>query len=409
MLGQPVSMLIPEVIGFRLEGRLPEGATATDLVLTVTELLREKGVVGKFVEFFGPGLSSLALADRATIGNMSPEYGATCAIFPVDEVTLQYLRFTGRSEERVALVEAYMKEQGLFHSAASPEPVFSDTLTLDLSHRGAEHRGPSPAPGPDPALRRAARVPGGAARPAAHRRARPREGRGQGPGSGAGRGRRLGRGVVAVARRACRDAGGCGRGARPRLGGDRGDHQLHQHLQSVGDAGGRSPGQEGGGARAGAKAVGQDLAGARLQGGHGLLRPRRPHALSGPARLQPRGLRLHHLHRQLGAAADGDLRCHPAPAAGRLLGALRQPQLRGPHQLRCARQLPDVAAAGGGVCAGGPDRHRPAPRAAGHDRQGRAGLPAGHLAQLRRGGEDAHVRHPVRHVPPELRRGVRGR
>ncbi len=133
MLGQPVSMLIPEVIGFRLQGRLPEGATATDLVLTVTELLRRKGVVGKFVEFFGPGLSSLALADRATIGNMSPEYGATCAIFPVDEVTLQYLRFTGRPEERVALVEAYMKEQGLFHSAASPEPVFTDTLTLDLS------------------------------------------------------------------------------------------------------------------------------------------------------------------------------------------------------------------------------------------------------------------------------------
>jgi aconitate hydratase len=133
MLGQPVSMLIPEVIGFRLEGRLPEGATATDLVLTVTELLRRKGVVGKFVEFYGPGLGNLALADRATIGNMSPEYGATCAIFPVDEVTLQYLRFTGRSEERVALVEAYMKEQGLFHSAKSAEPVFTDTLSLDLS------------------------------------------------------------------------------------------------------------------------------------------------------------------------------------------------------------------------------------------------------------------------------------
>jgi aconitate hydratase len=133
MLGQPVSMLIPEVIGFRLDGRLPEGATATDLVLTVTELLRRKGVVGKFVEFYGPGLSSLALADRATIGNMSPEYGATCAIFPVDEVTLQYLRFTGRSEERVRLVEAYMKEQGLFHTAASAEPLFSDTLSLNLA------------------------------------------------------------------------------------------------------------------------------------------------------------------------------------------------------------------------------------------------------------------------------------
>jgi aconitate hydratase len=132
MLGQPVSMLIPDVIGFRLEGELPEGATATDLVLTITELLRKKGVVGKFVEFYGPGTASLTLADRATIGNMSPEYGATCAIFPPDEITLQYLRFTGRPAERIALVEAYMREQGLFHTAESPEPLFSDTLTLDL-------------------------------------------------------------------------------------------------------------------------------------------------------------------------------------------------------------------------------------------------------------------------------------
>ena len=132
MLGQPVSMLIPQVIGFKLTGKLPEGSTATDLVLTVTEMLRKKGVVGKFVEFYGPGVSQLALADRATIGNMSPEYGATCAIFPVDQVTLDYLRFTGRPEWRVALVEAYMKEQGLFHTADSPEPEFSDTLELDL-------------------------------------------------------------------------------------------------------------------------------------------------------------------------------------------------------------------------------------------------------------------------------------
>jgi aconitate hydratase len=133
MLGQPVSMLIPQVIGFRLSGELPEGATATDLVLTVTEMLRKKGVVGKFVEFYGPGVSSLALADRATIGNMSPEYGATCAIFPVDRVTLDYLRFTGRSPERVDLVEAYMKEQGLFHTVDAREPEFTDTLELDLN------------------------------------------------------------------------------------------------------------------------------------------------------------------------------------------------------------------------------------------------------------------------------------
>jgi aconitate hydratase len=132
MLGQPVSMLIPQVIGFRLTGELPEGSTATDLVLTITELLRKKGVVGKFVEFYGPGVAKLALADRATIGNMSPEYGATCAIFPVDQVTLDYLRFTGRPEAQVALVEAYTKEQGLFHTPESPEPRFTDTLELDL-------------------------------------------------------------------------------------------------------------------------------------------------------------------------------------------------------------------------------------------------------------------------------------
>jgi len=133
MLGQPVSMLIPQVVGFRLTGKLAEGATATDLVLTVTELLRKKGVVGKFVEFYGPGVATLPVADRATIGNMAPEYGATVGIFPVDQETLRYLEFTGRPKEQVQLVEAYMKEQGLFHSAASPEPVYSDTLSLDLA------------------------------------------------------------------------------------------------------------------------------------------------------------------------------------------------------------------------------------------------------------------------------------
>ncbi|HYG63515.1 MAG TPA: aconitate hydratase AcnA, partial [Thermoanaerobaculia bacterium] len=133
MLGQPVSMLIPQVVGFRLAGELPEGTTATDLVLTVTEMLRKKGVVGRFVEFFGPGLSTLPLADRATIANMAPEYGATCGFFPVDHATLQYLTFTGRSPEQVELVEAYMREQGLFLTQESPDPVYTDTLELDLS------------------------------------------------------------------------------------------------------------------------------------------------------------------------------------------------------------------------------------------------------------------------------------
>src|SRR5215217_8251613 len=132
MLGQPMSMLIPQVIGFKLSGELQEGATATDLVLTVTEMLRRKGVVGKFVEFFGPGIPNLPLADRATIGNMSPEFGSTCAIFPVDAETLRYLAFSGRPKELIDLVEAYAKEQGLWHDADSEEPTYSDTIELDL-------------------------------------------------------------------------------------------------------------------------------------------------------------------------------------------------------------------------------------------------------------------------------------
>jgi aconitate hydratase len=133
MLGQPIAMLIPDVIGFRLTGRLPEGATATDLVLTVTQMLRRKGVVGKFVEFFGPGLDQLGLPDRATIGNMAPEYGATCGFFPVDKVALDYLHLSGRDEHRIALVEAYLKAQGMFREPGAPDPVFTDTLELNLS------------------------------------------------------------------------------------------------------------------------------------------------------------------------------------------------------------------------------------------------------------------------------------
>jgi aconitate hydratase len=133
MLGQPVSMLIPLVVGVKLTGRLREGATATDLVLTITEMLRKHGVVGKFVEYFGPGLQDLPLADRATIANMSPEYGATCGIFPIDKESLRYLKLTGRSDEQIALVEAYAREQGLFHDAHTPEAEYSELLSLDLA------------------------------------------------------------------------------------------------------------------------------------------------------------------------------------------------------------------------------------------------------------------------------------
>ncbi|WP_374472098.1 aconitate hydratase AcnA [Phenylobacterium sp.] len=142
MLGQPIPMLIPEVIGFRLDGALPEGATATDLVLTVTQMLRKKGVVGKFVEFYGPGLANLTLEDQATIANMAPEYGATCGFFPVTQATISYLTATGRDPDRVALVEAYAKEQGIWRDASDPDPVFTDTLELDLGTVAASLAGP---------------------------------------------------------------------------------------------------------------------------------------------------------------------------------------------------------------------------------------------------------------------------
>src|ERR1700734_3970820 len=133
MLGQPISMLIPKVVGFRLSGALPSGATATDLVLTITELLRKHGVVGKFVEFHGDGVPAVPVANRATIGNMSPEFGSTCAIFPIDAETITYLRLTGRGDDHVALVEAYAKEQGLWHDPGAAEPRYSEELTLDLA------------------------------------------------------------------------------------------------------------------------------------------------------------------------------------------------------------------------------------------------------------------------------------
>lgn len=142
MLGQPISMLIPEVVGVKLSGKLSEGVTATDLVLTLTNILRKKGVVGKFVEYFGPGLHDLSLADRATIANMAPEYGATCGFFPIDQATINYLRLTARDEQLISLVEAYAKAQGMWHDKNSPDPVFTDTVELDLSTVGPSLAGP---------------------------------------------------------------------------------------------------------------------------------------------------------------------------------------------------------------------------------------------------------------------------
>ncbi len=168
MLGEAISMLVPQVVGFRLHGALPKGATATDLVLTVTQILRQTGVVGKFVEYFGHGLAGLTLADRATLGNMSPEYGATCGFFPVDDETLRYLRLTGRSEDRVALVEAYCKETGLWHDPEEQSDLLAGRRARPLHRRALDRRSPAPA-GPDPAQRGEERVLGGAAVLRGHR------------------------------------------------------------------------------------------------------------------------------------------------------------------------------------------------------------------------------------------------
>ena len=200
MLGQPISMLIPQVLGFRLTGVLPRGATATDLVLTITEVLRKHGVVGKFVEFFGEGLRHLTIADRATLGNMCPEYGATVAIFPIDDMTLDYLRLTGRDDSRVKLVEDYAKAQGLFRTDGSPEAIYTETIELDLSTVEPSLAGPEAPAGSRVAHPREGRVPDGAADDAAARKA----------GKGRRRGRRApGRGGEHRRRRAV------GRGAWP--------------------------------------------------------------------------------------------------------------------------------------------------------------------------------------------------
>ncbi len=270
MLGQPMSMLIPQVVGFKLSGQLPEGATATDLVLTVTEMLRRKGVVGKFVEFFGPGVANLPIADRATIANMAPEYGATCGIFPVDAETLRYLTFSGRPAWRVQLVEAYMKEQGLFHTAQSPEPIFSDALSLDLSTVEPSVAGPK-RPQDRVRLRDTRSTflaalpeltPAGStiAPPAAVRDHFEAEGGhpfGQAPAGGR-------RGPAAplphraeTERRRLSDA--------PRIGRHRGDHLVHQYLQSVGHGRGGAARPEGRGERPHQPAVGEDFAGARFK------------------------------------------------------------------------------------------------------------------------------------------------
>ncbi len=358
MLGQPMSMLIPQVLGFELVGELREGATATDLVLTVTERLREHGVVGKFVEFYGAGIAKLPLADRATIGNMSPEFGSTCAIFPIDAETLRYLEFTGRPAEQIELVEVYAKAQGLWHDEHSEQPSFSETLTLDLGEVVPSIAGPKrpqdriSLSDSQHSFRRTlgdyVQSNGADSYPASDPPANGAPGHS---------------GPVATAVPLTL-ADGTQNVARSWSRGDRGHYQLHQHLQSLRDAGRRSAGAQCCREGPAEQAVGEDLAGAWLQGRDRVLRTRQPHRAAGGAGVQPRRLWLHHLHRQLRAAAGGGLQGGQRRRSGGLLGALGQSQLRGAHQPRCEDELPRLAAARGRLCLGGDHGYRPARRSA---------------------------------------------
>ena len=422
LLGEELSMLVPQVVGVRLDGRLREGATATDLVLTITELLRKTGVVGKFVEYFGPGLAGLALADRATLGNMSPEYGATCGFFPVDDLTLAYLRLTGRPEERVGLVEAYCKENLLWHDE-SVEPEYSQVVELDLDSVEPSLAGPrrpqdrvplaeakdafldslssfghgygngtidksvedsfpasDPAsfqePGPhtmDPEVATVATK----SRPHLHVATAELDGEEVELQDGS---------VVIAAITSCTNT------SNPQV--MLGAALLAKKAVERGLA---------------AQAVGQVLARAGLARRHRLLRQGRPDAVPRAARLQHGRLRLHDLHRELRAAARADLGRGRGGRPRRLRGALGQPQLRGAHPPRGEGELPRLAAAGRRLRTRRPHGPRPRDRA---DRPGlgrRGRLPARPLADERRDRAGGRDRARRRHVPQAVRRRLHRR
>ena len=338
MLGQPLYMVTPQVVGMKLSGKLREGVTATDLVLTVTQQLRKKGVVEKFVEFFGPGLAEMSLADRATMANMAPEYGATCGFFPVDDETLRYLRRTGRSAAEVDLVERYTKEQGLFRGASSPDPIFTDTLELDLDAVEPSLAGPK-----RPQDRIALAQMKDAFRKAL---AAPVKERGFGLAAEelsksapvAFRGdAELKHGAVVIAA-----ITSCTNTSNPSV------------MLGAGLAG-----TEGGRSRAQGARLREDEPRAGVEGRDRVPGEGRPHEGPRGSWLPHRGLRVYDVHRQQRSAARAREQGREPGEAGSLGGALGQPQLRGPHQPRREGQLPRLAAAGRRLCPGRHDRHRP--------------------------------------------------
>jgi aconitate hydratase 1 len=335
MLGQPVYILTPDVVGVHLAGRLQEGVTATDLVLAVTEMLRKAQVVGKFVEFFGDGAASLTLPDRATIANMAPEYGATVGFFPPDDETAAYLGATGRSADEVEAFRNYFVAQDLFGMPRRGEIDYSLELELDLADVVPSVAGPGrpqdrialpdlPARFDELLLQAAGE--GGYGKAADTLRSR-----------------------VPVARRPP---------PRPRRCADCRHHLMHQHLQPRRDAGRRPARPQGGGPRPAGRAAHQDLPRPGLPRGHRLPGPGRSDRPPGGPGFSRGGLRLHHLHRQRRPPGPGPgARAHP-PRPDLRLGAVGQPQFRGAHPPVHQGQLPDEPAAGGGLCPGRADRHR---------------------------------------------------
>jgi aconitate hydratase len=347
MLGQPVSMLIPEVVGFKFTGTLSEGVTATDLVLTATNMLRKHGVVGRFVEYFGPGLAGLTLADRATLANMAPEYGATCGFFGIDDKTLDYMRLTGREEDQIALVEAYAKEQGFWIDPAV-EPIFSSTLELDLSTVVPSLAGPKrpqdrvSLPDVDDVFN--------ADMANVYKKAQTRV-------AVEGKDFTIGDGDVTIAAiTSCTNTSNPSVLVAAGLVAKKADELGLKPKPWVKTS--LAPGSQ----------VVTDYLERRSP-----VAPRQH-------RLQPRRLRLHHLHRQLGPSGRADQQGDQRERSGCRRRHLGQPQLRGPRLARRARQLPGLAAAGRRLCPEGHgDRglhHHP-------DRpvdRGQGRVPQGHLA-----------------------------
>ncbi len=425
MLGQPISMLLPQVVGFKLRGELSEGATATDLVLTVTEMLREHGVVGKFVEFFGPGLHTLGLADRATIGNMSPEFGSTCSIFPVDRETLRYLEFTGRPTDLIELVDAYAREQGMFHTEESDEPTFSETLELDLSSVEPSIAGPK---------RPQDRIPLANAKPAFLESLREFD-----PQAAESLGNSYDEAVAGTfpASDPPAEEHNDERG-KPRHAATAVEERRAEPVALTLEDGTETQLDHG---RVVIAAITSctNTSNPSVMVAAGLLAKkavergleRKPWVKTSLAPgstvvtdyLDQAGLTdyLDRLGFNLvgygcttcignsGPLPRGDLRRGERARPGRLLRAVGQPQLRGAHQPGRAQQLSRVAAALRRVLAGGADGRRHSKRVPGRRLRRRAGLPARHLARERRDQGDRGDRDPLRHVHEELRRRVHGR